>query len=182
MTCTDEGQTGRWYFDSCASRHICNSQEKFADLCPKTYEFVTAGGDIIRSKQVGTVIPPLENGLQLTLCNVAYALECDSNLISLGQLQETGILYHDHPKCIVLKQEGSIIGSATRRKNLFVLNTQLPLGKAILVKERGRPTYLLSKNPQIRLWHQQLGQASNARVIETSKLVNGIDIIIDNGH
>ena len=71
MTRTDEGQSGKWYLDSCASRHICNSQEKFADLCPKTYEFVTTGGDIIRSEQVGTVILPFENCLQLTFCNVA---------------------------------------------------------------------------------------------------------------
>lgn len=86
MTRTDEGQSGVWYLDSCASRHICNSQEKFTDLHPKTYEFVTADGEIIRSEQVGTVILPLENGSQLTLSNVAYAPECDSNLISLGQL------------------------------------------------------------------------------------------------
>ena len=181
MTHTDKNQSGMWYLDSCASRHICNSQEKFADLRPKTYEFATAGGDIFRSEQVRTVILLLENGSQLTFCNVAYAPECDSNLISLGQLRETGISHHDHPKCIVLKQRGSIIGSATRRKNLFVLDTQLPPGKAMLVKRKGRLTYLLSKNPQIRLWHQRLGHASNARVIETFKLVDRIDIIIDNG-
>ena len=81
---------------------------------------------------------------------------------------------------MVLKQEGSIIGSATRKKNLFILDTQLSPGEATLVKGRGRPTYLLGKNPQIRLWHQQLGHASNARVIRTSKLVDGIDITIDN--
>ena len=103
MTRIDERQSDIWYLDSCASRHICNSQKKFADLHPKTYEFVTAGGDIIRSEQVGTVILPLENGSQLTLSNVAYAPECDSNLISLGQLRESGISYHDYPKCIILK-------------------------------------------------------------------------------
>ena len=168
------------YLDSCASSHICNSQKKFADLRLKTYEFVTAGRDIIRSEQVETVILPLKKCSQLTLCNVAYALKCNSNLISLDQLRETGISYYDHLEYMVLKQGESIIGSATRRKNLFVLDTQLPPGKAMLVKERGKPTYLLTKNPQIRLQHWQLRHASNARAIETSKLVDGINITIDN--
>ena len=46
----------------------------------------------------------------------------------------------------------------------------------MLVRERGRPTYLLSSNPQIRLWHCRLGYASNARVIQVSKLVDKIDL------
>ena len=49
----------------------------------------------------------------------------------------------------------------------------------MLVKGRGRPIYLLSKNLQIRLWHHCLGYASNARVIEALKLTNGIDITIE---
>ena len=49
----------------------------------------------------------------------------------------------------------------------------------MLVKGRGRPIYLLSKNPQIRLWHRRLGHASNTRVIETSKLTDDIDITIE---
>ena len=48
MTCkTDE--EGEWYLDSCASRHICNNHEEFVDFRPKTYEFIMADGNIIRS-------------------------------------------------------------------------------------------------------------------------------------
>ncbi len=166
-------EEGEWYLDSCTSRHICNNHEIFADLRPKSYKFVTAGSNIIRSKQVGTVILPLENGT-LTLTNVASAPEYDSNLISPGQLQETGISYHNHPECMVLKQRGKTIGLATKRKNLFILN-QIP-GKTMLIKGRGRPTYLLSKNLQIRLWHRRLGHASNVRVVGASKLIDGIEI------
>lgn len=49
----------------------------------------------------------------------------------------------------------------------------------MLSKERGRPIYLLSKNLQIRLWHQQLGHLSNAKVIEAFKLTDKIDIMIE---
>lgn len=164
-----------WYLDSCASRHICNNRELFSDLRPKNYEFVTAGGEIIRSQEVGTVHLPLQSGTTMTLLNVAYTSKCDSNLILLGQLRESRISYHDHPDSMVLKQGGGTLGMAGRHKNLFVLETGLR-AKAMLVRGRGRPTYLLSSNPQVRLWHRRLGHASNARVIQASKLVDGINL------
>ena len=99
----DKDHSEEWYPDSCTSRHICNHREGFTDLRPESYEFVTAGGTIIRSSQVGTITFSIENGLQLMLSNVAFIPECDSNLISLGQLRETGILYHDYPEQMVLK-------------------------------------------------------------------------------
>lgn len=72
-----------WYLDSCASKHICKNRELFSDLRPKNYEFITAGGEVIRSREVGTVYFSLQSG-KMTLLNVAYTPKCDSNLISLG--------------------------------------------------------------------------------------------------
>ena len=46
----------------------------------------------------------------------------------------------------------------------------------MLVRGRSRSTNLLSSNPQIRLWHCQLDHASNTRVVQVSKLVDGIDL------
>ena len=87
----DKDQLEEWYLDSYALRYICNNRERFADLRPKSYKFVITGGTIIRSSQVGTITLLLENSLQLTLSNIAFTPKCDSNLISLGQLQKTGI-------------------------------------------------------------------------------------------
>lgn len=47
------------------------------------------------------------------------------------------------------------------------------------MKKRSRSTYLLSKNPRIRFWYQQLGHLSNARVVEAFKLTDRIDITIE---
>ena len=44
------------------------------------------------------------------------------------------------------------------------------------MRDRDRPTYLFSSNPQIQLWHRRLGHASNARVVQVSKLVDGIEL------
>ena len=51
--------------------------------------------------------------------------------------------------------------------------------KIMLIKDRGRLTYLLNKNLQIRLWHKRLEYRSNARV--ASRLTNRI-VIGDDQH
>lgn len=53
---------------------------------------------------------------------------------------------------MVLKQGESTFGVANRHKNLFVIETSLK-AKIMLIKRKGRSTYLLSKNPQMRFWH-----------------------------
>lgn len=50
--------------------------------------------------------------------------------------------------------------------------TQPP--RAIMTQGRGRPTHLISKNKQIRIWHQRLSYASNARVIRALRFLTGI--------
>ena len=52
----------------------------------------------------------------------------------------------------------------------------------MLVNSRGRPTYLLSKNPQIKLGHRRLGYVSNTRIIEVFKLNDKIEIMIEDDH
>lgn len=123
----------------------------------------------------------LENDLELTLTNVVYTPEYYFNLIALSQLQITGILYHNGPKYIVLKWRKKTIELSIKKKNLFIVKTQIP-GKIILVKSRRRLTYLFSKNLQIRLWYKRIGYASNTRVVGASKLTNRIDITIEDGH
>ena len=83
-----------WYLDSCASRHICKNRDLFSDLQPKNFEFITVGGEFIWSQKVGTVHLSFQSG-KMTLLNVTYTPKCDFNLILLGQLCESGILYHD---------------------------------------------------------------------------------------
>ena len=90
---------------------------------------------------------------------------------------------------MIFKREDSTNEVALRHKNLFVLNTDTDLSgdKTMLMRGRGEPIYSLSSNPQIRLWHHRLGHASNTRVIQISKLVDGINLReiigpVDNPH
>lgn len=43
------------------------------------------------------------NNLELIFFHITYTPECDPKLIFLRKLEETGILYQDNLKCIVLK-------------------------------------------------------------------------------
>lgn len=176
-----------WFLDSCASRHLCNDRRLFISTRAKSIDFVTAASQIIRTEGVGTVSIPLTGGRTIKLHNVALAPNCDSNLISLGQLRESGISYHDNPSTMTLMRGGEIIAHAKRDHNLFTLEAAIPgqvmsaisrstASRVMAITGRGRPTHLVSQNKRIRLWHRRLAHASNARVIKASKLTDGIDL------
>ena len=143
--------------------------------------FVTAGKKIICSEEIGTVSIPLADGKSIELLDTTLVPECDSNLISLGQLRETGITFHDNPSHMTLIRHGVVIAQAKRYRNLFILDRAIPetvikVRNLAMATGRDRPTHLVSKNKKVQIWHRRLGHASNARVIRASKLVDGINI------
>ena len=144
-------------------------------------DFITAGKKIIRSEEIGTVSIPLADGKSIKLLDTALVPEYDSNLISLGQLREMGIMFHDNPSHMTLIRHGVVIAQAKRHRNLFILDRAIPetvmkVRNLAIATGRGRPTHLVSKNKKVQIWHRRLGHASNAQVIRASKLVDGIDI------
>ena len=177
-----------WFLDSCASRHLCNDRSLFINTRAKSIDFVTAAGQVIRTEEIGTVSIPLADGSTIELHNVALAPGCDSNLISLGQLRESGITYHDNPAAMTLMKDGKVIAHARRNRNLFTLELAQPgramatiktvsiQPRAMAITGQGRLTHFVSQNKRIRLWHRQLAHISNARVVRASKLVDGIDL------
>lgn len=94
-------------------------------------------------------------------------------------------------------KDEEIIAQAKRSQNLFVLdlatpeevmtvshtisirfakNISPPAHQSLVLRRQSRPTYFVSKNRKIRIWHCQLEHTSNARVIRASTLVLGIDL------
>ncbi len=100
---------------------------------------------------------PSTGSTTIKLYNVALAPNYNSNLILLGQLQKSGIIYYDSPNAMMLMRKGRIIAQARRDQNLFILDLALP-GQAMSVRTRamaitgrGRSTYFVSQNKQIRI-------------------------------
>lgn len=167
----------------------------------KNIDFVIAVRQVICTKEISTVSILLADGNTIELHNVFFAPWCDSNLISLGQLQEGEITYQNDPSEMVLVQCKEVIARAKRNQNLFTLElaqperamvnfTLQPKAKAaarvagqswvMAITGRDRPTQLMSRNERIWLWHWQLTHISNVGVVKASKLVDGINLENEN--
>ncbi len=180
-----------WYLDSYTSRYLTNDRNLFVGkIQPKTWDFTTAGGQVIWSEEVGTVRIALVEEASIQLDGVALVPECESNLISLRQLRDNRITSHDKDSSMLLMQDGVPIAEARRDLNLFVLDFVTP-GKvmqtnvaivanvainkhAIMTIRQKRPKHLVSRSKKVRIWRIKFGHASNARIIRASKLLTGM--------
>ena len=124
-----------WFLDSCASRHLCNNRRLFTSTWAKSINFITAAGQVIETEEIGIVSILLADGTTIKLHNVALAPGCDSNLILLGQLRESGITYHNDPSLMTLIRGNKTIARAKKSHNLFTLDLAMP-GQIMLAISR----------------------------------------------
>ena len=103
---------------------------------------------------------------------VIYALDCDFNLILLGQLKKTGISYHDEGSYMVLKKNGTTIARALAVKNLFLLNIITNTTLAV----RGKPTLFRGITKKKDFWHRKLCHAEYTRIQAATNITTGIDL------
>ncbi len=115
-----------WFFDLCTSRHLCNNRKLFWNTKTKNINFVTTIGQIIQTKDIGTILILLARGNTIELHNVTLAPEYDFNLISLGKLRKSGMTYHNNPTTIILMKDQNIIAEAKKKQNLFTLGLAYP--------------------------------------------------------
>lgn len=85
----------------------------------------------------------------------------------------------DNQDNMTLMQEQQEIAQARRDRNLFVLDLSMPNKimqttlppRVMTAQGRGRSTHIVSTNKRVRVWHRRMGHASNARIIQASKLL-----------
>lgn len=121
-----------WFLDLCASQYLYNNRKLFSNTKAKSIDFVTVAGQIIQTKEIDTVSIPLAESNMIKLHNVALVPGYNSNLISLDQLRESGITYHDNLTTMTLMKDGKIIVEAKRERNFFMLDLAYP-GKAMAI-------------------------------------------------
>lgn len=83
---------------------------------------MTVARQVIYIKDIGIVSIPLTDSNNIELYNITIAPKYNSNLISLGHLQETGITYHNNPLVMTLMQQKKVIAYAKITQNFFTLN------------------------------------------------------------
>ena len=100
-----------WYIDSEASKHITNQQHLFLNLEPYNKKFETVSGNMISAVRKGVIEICIKTGT-VQIKDVALVLQATTNLISLRQLQQSGITYHNEDTKMTLKKEGRTVASA----------------------------------------------------------------------
>lgn len=140
-----------WYLDLYTSQNFTNNKDLFVkELRPQYLNFKTAGDRIFQVKRIGMIIIPISDGSSLKLWDVAYAPDCNSNLISLGQLHDSNITYVDNSEAIILMQAEHPIAYTKCDQKFFVLKLATP-NKAMQITRYAQPTYLVSKNRKVRV-------------------------------
>lgn len=144
-------QQNFWYLDLYAFQPFTNNKDLFVkELCLKYFDFTTTGGQILWAEGIEIIAIPLLDKSLLKLWDVAYGLNCNSNLISLGQLRNNNITYVNNFEVIILVQIGHSITYAKCDQNFFVLELTIS-NKIIQINRRGQPIHLVSKSRKIRV-------------------------------
>ncbi|CAJ2633438.1 unnamed protein product [Trifolium pratense] len=136
-----------WYFDSGCSRHMTGIGKFLVDLKSYSTSFVTCGNGT-KGEIVG--IGELNSNSLPKLSNVLLVKGLTANLISISQLCDQGMKVNfTKSECLVTNDEGEILMRGVRSKdNCYLWVPQ---------EEANVSTCLITKEDEIKLWHQKLG-------------------------
>ncbi|XP_045795337.1 uncharacterized protein LOC123889868 [Trifolium pratense] len=136
-----------WYFDSGCSRHMTGVEGYLVNLKSYATSYVTFGdgakGEI---KGIGNLI----NAGVPNLDNVLLVKGLTANLISISQLCDQGMKVNfTQSECLVTNEEGTLMMRGVRsRDNCYLWVSE---------EENHLSTCYLSKEDEVKLWHQKLG-------------------------
>ncbi|CAJ2657156.1 unnamed protein product [Trifolium pratense] len=136
-----------WYFDSGCSKHMTGVEKYLENLKSYATSFVTFGdGAKAEIKGIGKLA---NNGLP-KLDNVLLVEGLKANLISISQLCDQGMKVNfTKSECLFTNDQGELLMKGVRSKN----NCYLCIPK----EEDNLSTCLISKEDEVKLWHQKLG-------------------------
>ena len=85
------GEKDTWYLDNGASNHMTGDKRKFVDLNIKVAGNVCFGDNIkVEIKGKGTILFQAKDESHKVVHDVYYIPKLRSNILSIGQLMETG--------------------------------------------------------------------------------------------
>ena len=142
-----------WYLDNGASNHMTGRKTKFANLDESVTGAVKFGdGSSVRIEGKGSIVFRCKNGEERCLKDVYYIPTLKNNIISLGQLSESGnkvVLQGNY--LWVRDEKGELLMKVKRSPNRLY---------KILINENS-PSCLLSKSEETSwLWHLRLGHVN----------------------
>ncbi|PNY07765.1 putative copia-type polyprotein [Trifolium pratense] len=166
-----------WYLDSGCSNHMTGNKNLFCDLNESFRQNVKLGNDSSMSVMGKGSVKLLMNKKMQNINDVYYVPELKSNLISLGQLQETG--------CAILIQKGScqihdpkegLVAEVKMSGNrMFQLKPESFDNQTCLKASISDPSWL---------WHYRFGHLNfnGLRVLQQKEMVKGLPQIETPSH
>ncbi|XP_074298619.1 uncharacterized protein LOC141629535 [Silene latifolia] len=129
-----------WYIDSGCSNHMSSTKSLFKDLDESRISKVRLGDDKQLSVEgVGTVAVKTEQGNIKLLHHVQYVPQLAYNLLSVGQLLESGFsLSFDNNSCEIKDKKSNEIVAMTSmgRNKMFSLDLVKSMGRALTSERR----------------------------------------------
>jgi GAG-pre-integrase domain len=165
-----------WYLDSRCSNHMSGYIELFTEIDTTYKNEVKLGDDkIIQVQGKGTVaIPTSQSGFK-HLQNVYFIPELSQNLLSIGQLIESGYsIVFEGKSCKIRDKDKLVIEVGMVRNRLFSLEITKISDKALTA------TTNLSES---ELWHLRYGHLSigGLRLLKQKQMVYGLPEISEFG-
>lgn len=165
LNVADKHKKDCWYVDSGATRHFSCNQHWFNSLTPCVPTTVTGvGNKVLTASQVGTITVRLRIGGETVVTDIQDVLfvpDLGSNLIAISVLEEKGYrVQFAKGRCMVHNKRGTVIASATRCNQLYVLDTEECSAMAASDQDKS-----------MELWHKRLGHLGYDNV---QKLIDGM--------
>lgn len=127
-----------WYLDSGATDHMTSHQEKLSDYATYSSYVETADRNSVEVKGKETAAFEQEDAnrvMAIILKEVLYVPALDSNLLSVGRMEEMGLkVIFGNGKAEIMEQNGDVIMTARKKGRLYEVierNTAVMMAKNI---------------------------------------------------
>ncbi|CAL9007315.1 unnamed protein product [Prunus brigantina] len=168
----DEGDqmSSTWYLDSGCSNHMSGSKKLFSNMDESFRDNVKLGNNSsLRVMGKGDIRIEV-NGVKYCITEVFYVPKLKSNLISLGQLQEKGIviLIQKNSCQIHHPDKGLIIQADMTSNRMFLLKTESAAEKQMCFKS--------TIEEDTWLWHFRFGHLNfnGLKALQQKNMVKGL--------
>ena len=159
-----------WFLDSGCSNHMCGKKELFTNLDESFRQSVKLGNNSNMAVKGKGNVRFQSNGISQTITGVFYIPELKNNLLSIGQLQEKGlVILFQHGRCKIYHSErGLIMETAMSSNRMFMLLTTSLSSVS--------SCFSTTTEDIAQLWHCRYGHLSfkGLKTLEQKKMVNGL--------
>jgi transposase InsO family protein len=159
-----------WFLDSGCSNHMCGKREMFTDLDDTFRKYVKLGNNSSLAVLGKGDVRMEVNGIMQVITGVFYVPDLHNNLLSIGQLQEKGLVFViKRGKCKIYHPKRGLIwetAMSTNRMFTILARTQQQEQKCLTT---------IAEN-QSQLWHRRYGHLgwSGLKLLQQKDMVKGL--------